>query len=272
MAKHYCRHCRESWDHGTHCPKCGTAEENYALLVISIVFGVLLFLSVMLILVCELILPDLVEKYNSQTSASVDESRAPEETRQHLEAQTRPAQTEPTVPAGTLPAGLYEVGADIPAGEYVLVPDGTQVSVIGETFHLSIFNDDTLDDNDRAFGGWVDYNLIIRVEEGQFVELMHAFMYSADEPSRLAPFEKPGMFCVGRDLPAGTYLLVSTNEGYSGMCVYGTDFQSVQQEWLGAIFFEKGETQYVTLSDGDYVRTEFCRLAPTGGAFVSYGE
>lgn len=272
MAKHYCRHCREPWDHGTHCPKCGTAEENYALLVISIVFGVLLFLSVMLILVCELILPDLVEKYNSQTSASVYESRAPEETRQHLEAQTRPAQTEPTVPAGQWYAGLYEVGADIPAGEYVIMSDGELVSEIGESFHVSIFNDDTLDDNDRAFGGWVENNMIIRAEDGQFIELLHAVMYSADEPSRLAPFEKPGMFCVGRDLPAGTYLLVSTNDQYGGMCVYGTDLQSVQQEWRDAVFLREGEEQYVTLSDGDYVRTEFCRLAPTGGAFVSNGE
>ncbi len=272
MAKHYCRHCREEWNEGDRCPKCGMPEENYAFFIISIVLGVLLFLAVLLFMANELFFPALVRKLEANLFEQDYESSAePEETQQHLEAQTRPAPTEPPVQEVWID-GLYAVGADIPAGEYVVMPDGALESEIGASFHISVFNDSSLDDNDRAFGGWVQNNAILRVEEGQFVELLHAVMYSADEESRLDPFSEPGIFCVGRDIPAGTYSVRSCHEQYSASCMVGTDPMTVLEQIHPDLHIPLGETETITLQEGEYLKMEFCHLLSTGGAFISYGD
>lgn len=273
MERHYCVHCKEHWDGDNHCPRCGTAEVNYAPLVITAMIAVLFFIVILSFFGIKLILLNLMPEEHSYEAVYQIET---EDVHNNLEAQTRPAPTEQPVPNGCLGDGLYEVGKDIPAGEYVVMSDRTLPSMdIAPTFHLSVFNDDALQDDNRAVGGWVNYSAIIRVEEGQFVELLHAVMYHADQPSRLDPFTDGGMFCAGRDMPAGTYTVISTHDQYSGYCVIGTDPNVVQEQHNPVYNIPFGETEQITLQEGEYIKMEFCHLVNTsesGGSFISYGE
>lgn len=259
MGKYICKQCNATWDEGVQCPNCGAMEENRALVITAAVFGGILLLAS----VCGILgnfLPSLPEA-EPQPVESCAET--------YPEFQTElPVQTIPEEPTeeGILESGLYEVGVDIPAGEYALYSDGTimpEPEELPPFFHVSVYNSSALDDDDRAFGGWVSSSLIIRVHEGQFVEVTDGLMYNADAgiPSRLNPFVSDGMFCAGRDMPAGTYTITGTSDQYAGSATYGADFEFVQKGIFNAqLHLYAGETKTITLQEGDYLRMEFCKL------------
>lgn len=141
--------------------------------------------------------------------------------------------------------GTYKVGQDILPGEYVVFASGS-------SGYFSVSSDSNQDD--ILFNENFDYNSIITVNAGEYLELERCYAVPFDEVDGI-DLTGDGMFKVGTHIPAGEYKLESgTNSGY--YCVYS---DSRQQDIIANDNFE-GQN-YVTVSDGEYLVLDRCMFA-----------
>lgn len=138
--------------------------------------------------------------------------------------------------------GTYKVGEDILAGEYIIFASGS-------SGYFCVSSDSNQDD--ILFNGNFDYNSIITVNDGEYLELERCYAVPFDEVGEI-DLTGDGMFKVGTHIPAGEYKLESEiNSGY--YCVYS---DSRQQDIIANDNFE-GQN-YVTVSDGEYLVLDRC--------------
>lgn len=136
--------------------------------------------------------------------------------------------------------GQYKVGTDIKQGEYVLLSENG----MGYFALTTDGNGNDIITNDNF-----EYNSMIIVDEGEYLELSRCKAIPLDEAKNL-PIDKANMFKVGVHLPAGEYKLQSdTGMGY--YCVYNDgrhDDIEANNNFEGQSYVSVKEGQYLLLS------------------------
>lgn len=142
-------------------------------------------------------------------------------------------------------AGMYKVGADLPAGEYLMYASGSAY------FEVASDSKGTLDSivaNDNFTS-----TRYITVENDQYLEIKNAKMLlsSKAEPQKPTNGEyKNGMYKVGTDIQPGEYKVAAV----SGSGYFEVDSDSYES--LDSIVSNdnfQGE-KYVTISSGQYLK------------------
>lgn len=147
-------------------------------------------------------------------------------------------------------AGMYKVGAELPAGEYVIQPRSEaayyEVSADSSGSLESIITNDTFS------GGTV----FVTVKNGQYLTVRAARFAEAEQYEVPAANPIPqGMYRVGRDIPSGEYKITSAD---------AINYYAVQKDsynTLGSIItndtmFEG--SKYITVRDGQYLLLKNC--------------
>ncbi|MHB9150157.1 MAG: hypothetical protein ACYC33_08800 [Thermoleophilia bacterium] len=153
--------------------------------------------------------------------------------------------TEPEPKEVGFDAGMYKVGADIPAGEYVLIAGAGSAY-----FQITKDSSGTLESivaNDNFSN-----QSIVTLKDGQYITSNDARLVPSAQavPAELVDGRLPeGMYRVGFDLPAGEYKVIPDGSGY-----FEIDSNS-SHTLEGIISNENFDTErYVTVKDGQYLK------------------
>ncbi|MDO5345290.1 MAG: peptidoglycan-binding domain-containing protein [Lachnospiraceae bacterium] len=141
-------------------------------------------------------------------------------------------------------ANFYKVGTDIPAGEYVVFAESGH----GYFCVSSDSNQDNIIFNDNF-----DYNSIITVKDGEYLELSRCYAVPFEEGPEI-DLSGTGMFKVGTHISAGEYKIEST-DGMGYYCIYP---DSRQDDIVSNDNFE-GQN-YITVTDGQYLVLSRCKF------------
>ncbi len=145
-------------------------------------------------------------------------------------------------------AGVYKVGEDIPAGEYVVFADRG-------TGYFCVSSD--IDQKDILFNDNFDYNSIITVNDGEYLNMKRCYAVPIAENPEV-DITGTGMFLVGTHISAGEYKLDSgSDHGY--YCIYSS---SRQDDIVANDVFEGQD--YAAVSDGQYLVLSRCSIADSG--------
>ncbi|MBE6850495.1 MAG: hypothetical protein E7504_01980 [Ruminococcus sp.] len=242
-----CKHCGTPINKEPQCPKCGSTEiKNTAPFLMLFIGAVLLLIIVIFIFVTQLKMPDDDKSLSSENA---------------LQETTGQESAEPTIPDKILGNGFYEVGVDIPAGEYVILADNTLDMSNTPVLYAAVYTSPEGNDNDAVFSGWIHNNTIIRVQDGHYVEIDHAKMYESSQESLLTPFENGGLFHVGRDIPPGTYRIISDSNSSMGVYKVYSDLTFELDEIRDHNVFSTNGSAEITLKEGEYLSMIFCCLS-----------
>lgn len=141
-------------------------------------------------------------------------------------------------------SGQYKVGNDIPEGEYVMFTDSS-------SGYFGLTSD--ANGNDIIANENFNYNSIISVRDGEYLELSRCYAVPIEEVAKL-PVDKANMFKIGTHLPVGEYKVIADEDrGY--YCVYGDD----RQDNIVSNDNFSGQS-YVTVSDGQYLVLSRCHI------------
>lgn len=165
---------------------------------------------------------------------------------------------------GRWSSGIYEIGKDIPEGTYLVVTDG-QAS---EMFPMSLHTTSDGRDDDNFIGEtWAGFSRYITLTKPGFVEVSWANIYDIEENDvENNPFERPGMFLVGRDVEPGTYELEPDTKHYDFLednpyaatyTIY-SDVDAVTP--VVKSYGSYTENVFVTLKEGEFIKLEKCVL------------
>ncbi|NLI04810.1 MAG: hypothetical protein GX483_05995 [Actinomycetaceae bacterium] len=101
-------------------------------------------------------------------------------------------------------SGTYTVGTDIPAGRYHVEPNGYYGSI-----SISV-------EDDYLFSGYKSFYrpIYIELRDGDEFSLESAKAYPFDERPTPNGAELEGSYLIGEDLPAGTYVVISTDPNW----------------------------------------------------------
>ena len=153
-----------------------------------------------------------------------------------------------STPATVYQPGRYQAGTDLPAGEYVVLAVQAESAAPRYVIYENSSQDPDVVDYDDF-----EYNAIIRVEEGQVLELRDASASPIDEVREIDHFYG-NMYKVGYHIPEGTYWVSPYEDDY-GLCYILSDPSDSYEAVLDycyvydrvAVSVEKG--QYVQLID-----------------------
>ncbi|MBR1559828.1 MAG: hypothetical protein IJ646_06275 [Clostridia bacterium] len=152
-------------------------------------------------------------------------------------------------------SGTYQVGSDLPAGDYVLVEYENAM------FASVIIRESQAEDSNLLAHHLIDHQLVVRLEAGTWITFSEARAYPLDQ----APVAEDGVtgeggYLVGALLPAGWYDVrltdfapLSSYSIYDG--ILGTGAQLTKFEVLR-------DTARIVLSDGEYIELSGCWLSP----------
>lgn len=152
---------------------------------------------------------------------------------------------------GVFTPGTYEVGTEIPAGEYILIANTTHNNPEAT---YTLYADSAK--KEKLSGDWYQYSRIVLLEEGTYFDFSWATCYDLSKNTvPNDPFAHSGMFCVGRDIEPGTYKMVPLmlDEYY-----YSSEYAVLTK--LGTIApiiktsgsFKKDGSVEIELEEGDY--------------------
>lgn len=144
-------------------------------------------------------------------------------------------------------SGFYEVGKDLPAGEYLVV--GDKITKEAET-SVAVTKDSKKED--EIFDESVMGNVYVTLEKGQFVEVKNGDMYPVDLAPSNTPKDKvykDGMYKVGKDIKAGTYDVKALKK--DGKIEIYKDSSHSKDSLISKTKFK--DTEKVTLKDGQYI-------------------
>lgn len=143
--------------------------------------------------------------------------------------------------------GKYKVGESIEPGEYILINNDI------DGYGYFCVSPDTNHD-DITFNSIFDYNSIITINDGEYLELSDARAYKLDEwlqENSVSTNRSGIMLKVGPMLPPGEYQLTSTDDnGY--YCVYSSSRQDdiiTNDNFSGLTYVYVEEGQYLELND-----------------------
>lgn len=171
------------------------------------------------------------------------------------------------------PEGDYTVGVNIPAGQYIIYPDmpfemlttyGNRIYGGNEDYsnrsNENYFYMELTDQGETVISGWKSANCYVNLEDGQQLHLDDGRIVStALYGNLLDPYTDPGMYVVGNDLPAGTYILVQ-NGPYTGDCAVFPDVPNDLTDSVG--YYRTDEGIPFKLKDGQCVQLFYCNLFP----------
>ena len=147
--------------------------------------------------------------------------------------------------AKTYKAGQYKVGADIPAGEYVVLSkDDGYVEVASDSsgkFESILVNDIF---TNRS---------IITVSDCQYLKVQNGTIYAIADAPKVEPKNgilPSGMYLIGKDLPAGEYKVMAKRDG-SYIEVSASSGHTLEDIISNDLF--SGE-RYITVQDGQYLK------------------
>lgn len=132
----------------------------------------------------------------------------------------------------------------MPAGEYVLfaISDNGYFALTSESSGSNIIQNNIF-----------DYNSIIRVKDGEYLELRRCYAEPIDSSGSIKTTGS-GMFKVGTHLSAGEYQIQATEpSGY--FCVYDDD----RQDKINNNGIVTG-TSYVAVQSGEYLELKGCKI------------
>ena len=151
--------------------------------------------------------------------------------------------------------GEYEVGKDIPAGEYIIAASEDEIEFYDELKKQGEYYEPEIhvivkDGRKDIIRNWYQNHTYVKLKDGQRIEISHADMFSADDSGRkFDPFETSGTFIVGRDVEPGTYELVPiSGEHYDSYIVFDNidDMMAHENDY---------EMEHPTMSDEDFSLT-----------------
>lgn len=147
-------------------------------------------------------------------------------------------------------AGMYKVGAEIPAGEYVIQPQGDAAYYEVSTDSSGSMN--SIIANDLLAG----CSVYVSVRDGQYLTVRSAKFTAAETyEARPASPIKQGMYRVGRDISAGEYKV--TSNGMATYCAVQKDsYNTIGSILTNDALFEGAK--YVTVRDGQYLLIKDC--------------
>lgn len=158
-----------------------------------------------------------------------------------------PRYTQPRGGAGEV---TYLVGADVPAGEYVVYSTSSFAP------YYAVYRDNSLKQGSMIQNDYVlTANSIITVEDGNYLQLGEDTCIA---PIQLAQLDTTGegVYKVGTHLVAGMYTLRYAGK-YAGLSakyiVYTDNSQGADKSAVLRGTLKNGETVTVTLSDGQYL-------------------
>lgn len=143
--------------------------------------------------------------------------------------------------------GTYLVGSDIPAGEYVIwAKKGSAYWEVDKdssgTFSSIIAN------------GNVSSYCYITLDDNQYFNLRNGQFASVEDMEPLEPdgdIYPEGMYKVGRDIPAGEYIVAPYSTGETTYVEVAKDSRGTMNSiFANESFYERG---YVTINDGQYI-------------------
>ena len=141
--------------------------------------------------------------------------------------------------------GTYEVGVDIPAGEYAVFATSDKQG------KFNVSRDRTGDET--IFKDSFRYNSIFTVRDGEYLQLNNCRAKKIETVDSINTSGN-GMFKIGTYLPAGEYELVADSDsGY--YCIYNNSrFQDIikNDNFEGNV--------YVSVKDGQYLKLSRCHI------------
>lgn len=148
-------------------------------------------------------------------------------------------------------SGFYEVGKDLPAGEYLVLRDKLNKEV--ET-SVAVTKDSKKED--EIFDESVMGNIYVTLENGQYIEVKNGDIYPVDKAPSNTPENKvykDGMYKVGKDIKAGTYDVkaIKDNGSDDGSIEITKDSSHSDKSVISKKEFK--DTEKVTLKDGEYI-------------------
>ncbi len=273
-----CRYCGTQWEEGDFCPNCQrnemipeqysaqtTAKQSDTLWIVGIIVGVFLFLMVAVTFV-------FVTLFNFRTIANpmltdskpyneniAEQDSYPDNSVVDLEAD-REGSLNFMREKGIFVSGFYEVGKDVPEGEYAAIANGNTPT---QDFYMGIYTSPSQSDESTIMAGWYQGCRIIVLEEGQYIDLTHANLYDLHKNELpMDPFKDSGMYMVGTSLEAGTYTVVNTSDQYTGQYTIYSSINSIAPIVRDGGMVSTGESVEITLQDGEFIEMRFCCLQP----------
>ena len=158
----------------------------------------------------------------------------------------KPKDTAPAKPSvKTYKQGMYKIGADMTAGEYVLVGKGMSYFEVDKDSSGQM---DSIISNDNFSN-----RSIITVQDGQYLKIQNCTAYAFKDAPKVEVsadgFLSAGMYKVGVDLPAGEYKVIADGMGY--VEVNTASLHSLNNIVSNDNF--QGE-RYITVKDGQYLK------------------
>lgn len=153
--------------------------------------------------------------------------------------------------AGYVENGLYQVGKDIPAGDYVLFGD----------WHYSGFNlykDGKKDIDSLITSEFLKIQLYISLEDGDLIEIEEAKAYPVADAPSTAPDGNPeqGMYLIGKDIPAGEYVIKDSSFPSQYSLYKDITYKDLDdREWV-----KVRDDEEITLTDGEYIHLDGAQL------------
>ena len=153
--------------------------------------------------------------------------------------------------------GVYEIGVDIPAGDYVVFPDTSLLPEgLDMYFEGYYFITEEKEGHDYIDSMSFASNAIAHCPEGAWLELK--FSYAI--PLALDPevdVTGDGFFLVGHHIPAGEYDLEPTMDLYDGYYFIYPD-PADRHTYAGVDNFK--DTAHITVEDGQLLRLDRARI------------
>ncbi len=270
-----CRYCGTQWEEGEACPSCQRSEASSAqgsvgqsdtIWIVFALIGGFVLLVVAALGVAFIAFNSTVRTVNTIPSddlhgyeSSIEESADSGTTREDPEAD-REGNLAFQRENGVFVAGSYEVGKEIPAGEYVAVANGNTPTM---DFYLGIYTSASQSEESELMGSWCQGSKLLVLEEGMYIELIHANLYDMEKHGHPSdPFSSSGMYKVGRDLVAGTYTVMNYSDQYTGEYTIYSSINCIAPIARDSGMVSSGETTQITLQDGEYIEMRFCCLKP----------
>lgn len=142
-------------------------------------------------------------------------------------------------------AGTYKVGADIPAGEYVVIAK--------KSGYIEVTADSTGEFSSIISNDNIKGNAYITVNDGEYLKIKNGEAYPVADAPSVVPEDgvyKDGMYLVGKDIEAGEYkVTLKSSMGY-------IEVNSNSSGTFDAIISNDNLTEdsYITIQDGQYLK------------------
>ncbi|MDQ0148331.1 hypothetical protein ACFO6R_02720 [Eubacterium multiforme] len=151
-------------------------------------------------------------------------------------------------------SGFYEVGKDLPAGEYVIISDKNNKQA--ET-SIEVTKDSKKEN--EIFDESVSGNIYVTLSKGEYIDVKHGDIFPIDKAPSTTPKDKiykDGMFKVGRDIKAGIYEVKSTEKDKNDDAYIEIFKDSTHRN--GSVISKKEfkKSTNVTLKDGEYIKLD----------------